>query len=528
MRSLPQSSSLLVLVCVLGCRGEIHRALAPPDSDAAIDAGDLLPDAAARAGDARIDRSPGDAGVAPDPDADAPGIEPPPTLLAPDLAVARIDLYQAVQVPLARDGARADRDGLPIVAGREGLVRIHADALPGWSARAITAVVEIDRAGTVQRFTDTRAPELPSDDRDPASVFAVRVPREAIEPGAFFRVRLESDEGVAEAPAASFPPDGTFTDLEVTLLPPIVVVLVPLRYDTDGSGRLPDTSPEQLDRYRAELTSRFPFAEVDLRVHDAVPWSRSTRYNGNMDWGAVNSLLIAMRDDEGAHDAEYWYGLAAPHTSRSAYCRSTSGSCVTGQSYVATLRGSRVGSGVGFDDVASVRTFAHELGHMHGRYHSPCGTSGTDDDYPYAGGRIGVWGWDRRDGSFHDPDVATDMLGYCDRQWISDYNYLAIHDRHVALRGTLSTHATTAPVLRRFVTLDATGAARFEPPVSLRALPGEPTPALYLDALGRPLAEVTIGSLVTAHGDERVFVVPAETPPGARSLRAGGAAIALP
>jgi hypothetical protein len=516
-----------LLASLAACSGEIHRSASPDpaaDPDASPPVGDA--DASVRA-DSGPPRPPEDAAMPVPEDAHVPPLEPLAGMLAADLAIARVDLYQSVRVPIARDGTGADRDGLPVVAGREALVRVHAEALAGWRPRAITAVVEVDRAGTVERFTDTRIPELPSDDRDPESLFAVHVPKDVIEPGAFFRVRLEADDGVADAAEATYPRDGTFTDLDATILAPVVVVLVPFRYDTDGSGRLPDTSPEQLERYHDELTSRFPFAEVDLRVHDVVPWTRSTRSTGSVDWGAVNSSLIAMRDDEGAHDAEYWYGLLAPHTSRSAYCRSTT-RCVTGQSYVATLRGSRVGSGVGFGDVASVRTFAHELGHMHGRYHSPCGTSGTDGDYPYAGGKIGFWGWDRRDGSFHDPDVATDMLGYCDRQWISDYNYLAIHDRHVALRSTLAAHVPSPPVLRRFVTLDDTGAASFEPPVSLRALPGELTPALYLDVLGRPLATVTIGTLVPAHGTDRVFVVPANAPPGARALRADGAAIPLP
>lgn len=518
---------ILLLLPTLACQGEIQRS-GPPmgdGADTAPDAGGSIP---ADAGPTPDPDSLADGG--PSPDAAAPPLDPTPEagLLASDLRVTRVDLFQSVRVPLAIDGSPAERDGLPVVAGREALVRVHVEALSGWHAREVSAVVEVDGGDGVQRFLDTRVPVLPSDEADPETGFTVLLPGEALVPGASFRVRLEAADGVAEAPEALYPPDGGLEDLGVEILGAIVIVLVPFRYDTDGSGRLPDTSDPQLARYRDELTSRFPFAEVDLRVHEVVPWNRSTRSSGNMDWGAVNSTLIAMRDAEDAGDAEYWYGLVAPHESRASYCDSVWGGCVTGQSYVATLHGTRVGSGVGFGDVASVRTFAHELGHMHGRYHAPCGTRGTDERYPYDGGLIGTWGWDRRDGSFHDPDTASDLLGYCRRQWISDYNYRAIYERHLALRGTLAWPAPAGPPApHRFVTLED-GAIRWSGEVPLRRVPGEPTFGVYLDGDARPVGRVEVGSLDPAHGDERVWVVPGTWPEAARTLIVDGERLPAP
>ncbi|MDQ3033831.1 MAG: M66 family metalloprotease, partial [Myxococcota bacterium] len=356
-------------------------------------------------------------------------------------------------------------------------------------------------------------------------------PGDALAPGVRFRVRIE-EAGIggaaeAEAPDAQYPALGGWDELGAEDTGTVSVVLVPFRYDTDGSGRLPDTSEMQLARVEDELTSRFPYARVDLRVHAVVPWSRSTRIGGNVDWGAVNSTLISMRDREGAHPTEYWYGLVAPNTSRSAYCDDVYGSCVTGQAYVATLRGSRVGSGVGFDDVASVRTLAHELGHEHGRYHTPCGTSGTDEDYPHRGGLIGTWGWDRRTGAFHAPDVGTDMMGYCSRQWISDYTYRAMYDRQMALRAA-SWSLVGAPVARRFVTV-GDGDVTWGDTTELRALPGDLARGAYVDAQGRVIAaDVEIGALELAHGGERVWVVPASAPDGAVALLVGDDRLPLP
>lgn len=200
---------------------------------------------------------------------------------------------------------------------------------------------------------------------------------------------------------------------------------------------------------------------------------------------------------------------------------------MTGQSYVSTLRGSRVGSGVGFGDVASVRTFAHELGHMHGRYHAPCGTRGTDEDYPYAGGVIGTWGWDRRSDTFHAPDEATDMLGYCSNQWISDYTYRAIYERHRALLSTFALRGPAPdPIARRFVTLED-GLVEWSDPVPLRHRPGAPTTGTWIAGDGRALGTVEVGALEPAHGGGRVWVVPAARPSSAALLRVDGSALPL-
>jgi len=73
---------------------------------------------------------------------------------------------------------------------------------------------------------------------------------------------------------------------------------------------------------------------------------------------------------------------------------------------------------------AGVNT-GHELGHTYGRLHAPaCGAGSPDPHYPYAGGVIGVWGTD----VFANPPVeyaptTHDIMGYCDDNWVSDYDY---------------------------------------------------------------------------------------------------------
>lgn len=534
-RLLALGSNLVALSIALGSGGCVGTLDGASPRRALVDAGDpgtptSAPDA--RDDDASVPMPPptaGDAGMPPPVVPIEPDAGPPAAGLAPDLAITRVDLFQTVRVPLVgSDGAPADRDDLPMIAGRDALVRVHAEALSGWRAREITAVLEIESAtGEISRFVDRRVPGLPSRVDDPTTGFAIDVPGSAIEPGARFRLRLEDEAGSDDAQRATYPHGGGFAALDAEDVPRLVLVLVPFRFDTDGSGRLPDTSDDYLGRIRDELTSRLPYADVEIRVHAVVPWRRSNRIGGNVDWGAVNAELIELRDAEGTPGSEYWYGLVAADTSRSAYCDRVVGSCVTGQAYVATLRGSRVGSGVGFGDSASVRTIAHELGHMHGRYHAPCGTSG-DSGYPYGGGRVGVWGWDRRDGRWHDPAVATDIMGYCSNQWISDYTFRAMHERSEALRASYALVARGAPVVHRFLTIEEDGSARWGEPRTLHALPGEPVRAAWVDAAGRAIGSVDVGALQPAHDAARVYVVPDLAPAGATAIRIDDVGAALP
>ncbi|MCA9626909.1 MAG: hypothetical protein KC766_04565 [Myxococcales bacterium] len=79
---------------------------------------------------------------------------------------------------------------------------------------------------------------------------------------------------------------------------------------------------------------------------------------------------------------------------------------------------------------------AHELGHAHGRAHAPCGqVQQTDGAFPYAGGGIGSWGYDMSIDRVRQPTSYKDIMGYCNPNWISDYNYGAIFDRVAYVNG---------------------------------------------------------------------------------------------
>jgi len=84
---------------------------------------------------------------------------------------------------------------------------------------------------------------------------------------------------------------------------------------------------------------------------------------------------------------------------------------------------------VGWDYLPSGRNVtAHELGHNFSRFHAPCGgVGGPDPNYPYAGGTIGVYGYDLSTNTLRLPS-SVDLMGYCSTPWISDYNYIGAMD----------------------------------------------------------------------------------------------------
>jgi hypothetical protein len=386
----------------------------------------------------------------------------------------------------------------------------------------VTGELEIrEGTRTVAILTDTRAITRSSRDDDPASVLAFRIPAALLTTTASVVVRLVDPTGTPEPAAphpARLPRDGSALALGAEDDGAgLDLVLVPLRWDTDGSGRLPDTSGAWIAQVRALLGALYPLVDIRISVHEPVPWSDSLTFFGNVDFGQINAMLMDLRVADRAPNAAYYYALVAPAASYTAYC---GGSCVTGQSYVVddpADGGFRVGSGVGFGSEDSAWTLAHELGHEFGRYHAPCDTSGADGAYPYAGGDIGTWGWDARDGSFLAPGVTTDFMGYCAPTWISDYTWSALFARTIAT-SALSSRAPQASLLVRLGTPEGSVVE------GMRTLLVPHTRA-YVAYEWRSGARSLSGGrapvVTQSHADERVVILPAP-PADADAVRIDG------
>jgi hypothetical protein len=72
---------------------------------------------------------------------------------------------------------------------------------------------------------------------------------------------------------------------------------------------------------------------------------------------------------------------------------------------------------------------AHEWGHNWDLRHAPgCGAANPDPDFPYADGKIGVYGLDVTTTSLKAPATYYDFMSYCNPDWVSDYFYEEVLD----------------------------------------------------------------------------------------------------
>lgn len=446
--------------------------------------------------------------------------------LAQNLVVTDVAVFQAVRIPIVVGGQPATQFNAPILAGRDAIFRIYVALTPDWTPREVTAeLITTAPDGSTALFTDKRTILVNSADGDASSVLDVQVPGANLPIGTTWSVRLVTADGVptpATTPSpAKYPVDGSNAGIDLRDdKGGIQLVLVPIRYNYDSSGRLPDLSDAQIDRYRQLLLSVYPLANINISIRDVFDWNKGPDFTGDFDFSALNDALWDLRASDNAAPGAYYYGLVNPATSFNAYCSS---SCTTGQSYVVDNNSTgedRVGAGIGFTGDDSAWTLIHELGHEHGREHAPCDVSPSDPGYPYDGGDIGVWAHDPRNNAFYSPTSMTDFMGYCQNTWVSDYTYTAIFRRVVEVNG-LVPFANHVDSLRphRVVRVYPDGSSRWGSSVRVSSnARGALVDAHVLAGDHSELSLEPVHVRREAHGGAFVLLVP-ELPSGARTLR---------
>ena len=200
-------------------------------------------------------------------------------------------------------------------------------------------------------------------------------------------------------------------------------------------------------------------------------------------------------------------------------------SCVAGIGYVpgTNTRNAhqRVSTGISYAEMGSATTMAHEVGHNHGRPHAPCGGASGAESFPHDGATIGWWGFIFPDTLIAGND-ATDIMGYCRDQWVSDYNYVNFMERVAAINGALSVVNPNPYGYWEVIVTSTFGQTWGVPPVGYVTAVGEPEPAKVLDRLGNEVAQVTVYRSVMDHLNGASIMVP--TPePGWHAIQVQGA-----
>ncbi len=445
-----------------------------------------------------------------------------------NLAIEGVAVFQAVKVDVVKSGklvATSSRNA-PVVASRPALVRVYVKPGSGWRAREVTAEVRLvvgsKKFPVLRQAKTIRAA---SSDADLDSTFNLEVPGEDLPPGVRFQVALTAADGqaVPEGTAAKgrFPVDGSLGDLGAQVSGKLRVVVVPVRHQVGGTSHTPDVGAAQLALYEQTLMQRYPTSAVELDVHAPITWTQPIYYNGS-GFSQLLSAIRNLRQTDGADDDVYYYGVVAPQGSMDAFCPY---GCVAGLSAVVDEDAPflRASIGVGFSGRDAAITMVHELGHAHGRDHSPCGgTSYVDGAFPYSTGEIGVWGYDAVGKKLIAPTHGTDMMGYCPNEWISDYTYNALFERISSV--SASKHVAFAAKARyRIATVAPDGElswddAESELPIALGAH-GAGMLARYLAEDGTEVASRTARLFRFDHVPGGFLYVPAESAVAWSSVR---------
>ncbi|MBO6935455.1 MAG: hypothetical protein JJ863_10790 [Deltaproteobacteria bacterium] len=371
-----------------------------------------------------------------------------------DLTIREIAIYQGVKIPLVQNGTQVGPSA-PIVAGREALVRVFVEPGSGWDGRETVARLDL---GTGEPIEASATIGGVSSEGDGSSTFNLFVPGDRITEDVSFAVGIydldPACSGGSGTGGARFPSSGTATLPARSMGGTFDVVIVPVAYDADGSGRMPDTSPATMEAWRDYMYSLFPVADLNLSVRSRpLRWGSTIGANGS-GWSSLLNQCMAERNSDGVAADTYYYCIFAPADSFRNFC---SRGCVSGLGPVPSARDSYSRASIGLGYPSSNGTFAHEVGHSLGRPHAPCGgASGAEAGYPYSGGGIGSWGYDVLSRELKDPSRHSDIMGYCDSQWISDYNYENIFERIATVKGAFAISAPPQPFATIVVEPDGT------------------------------------------------------------------------
>ncbi len=428
-----------------------------------------------------------DAGSIPDATVPPPDCDPltAPPLPARALRIINVTVNQGVSVPLVDNSAPVNARQAPLVANREGVLRVFVEPQPGWQTRDVIARLTL--GGTV-REVHVRVTDASSATALDSTINFELAPGELAETTAFAVELLELDpcETYAGAVNTARYPASNAESLDVEAAPgPFRIVLVPVRYRADGSNRTPTTDGATVVRFRERMYGMFPLVDLQVSVREAPLDFDNVMGADGQGWTNLLSECLSLRANDGAASNTYYYCAVRPTDDPFDFC---SQGCVAGLGPVPSVADTfnRAAIGLLYDN--GVETFVHEIGHTLGLLHAPCGgVASADPDFPYSGGGIGVLGFDIAAQRLLDTQ-HRDLMGYCGPIWISDYNYALLYDRLIAVTASSSTSLKRAmtPLALRPVIIDIHGALRIGDAIRVERPPlGEPVAVEWIGETGQ-------------------------------------------
>ncbi|WP_172201655.1 IPT/TIG domain-containing protein [Niveibacterium sp. COAC-50] len=340
---------------------------------------------------------------------------------APVVTISRVDVAQAYSQPV---GATYQF----LVPGKIALVRAYISANQRIASPKVTATISGCAASPTLTLTGpsalpTTAPALD----DLAGTFSAQIPASCVQSGLQIGVTVANTSPANSGATRSATPSvGRPTNLNLVLVPLVT---------NNSTGTVPD-----VEVVRRMFARAYPIDASRITISVRTPYTLATKtVSGTVadSWSNALQEVRQLRDLEGG--GKHYYGLVpspgfSGGTSGLAYQNGATNSgggawlAAIGLDSVA-LAANRFGANAWLD------TMTHEVGHNMSLGHAPCGgATDAEADFPYAGGGLGpypVHEFDSdRNGTvgpetvyFPATSVAHDVMGYCDSEWFSDYNY---------------------------------------------------------------------------------------------------------
>jgi hypothetical protein len=301
---------------------------------------------------------------------------------------------------------------VPLVRDREALLRVFVTANQvNLAAPTVRVRLYNDGAPISTSLIASPGTSTPQtvDQGSLTSSWNLVIPKEMVQPNLAVLVDVDPDDVVAEGNESDndFPANAVPLPVDVRSTSAFAVRFVPV---VTGDGRMGNVSTGNTAQFLGPAMGMHPLAAYDAVVAQPYNTTSTTALGSDgSGWGAVLGEIEALRADAG--DGRSWYGVVNP----------SYGSGVAGMGYVGAP------SAIGWDKPSSAGgVAAHEWGHTWGRKHAPCGgVSDPDTGFPYAGGVIGIYGYDPATQAVQLP-ADHDLMGYCSNEWISDYTYTGV------------------------------------------------------------------------------------------------------
>jgi hypothetical protein len=464
----------------------------------------------------------------------------------------------------------------PVIALRQGQIRLYIDPTNGgntdWTPHELTAELDVfDSNGNPlvppmgsPTHVDEKVISTISTDGDLSSTFNFLMEPQDLPAGAQFTVTVRDKTAAAGSDSdvtmsAIYPQPGqgpngaNFDDMNVKSSGQsgFQYQIVPVQYEYDGSGRLPDLTDATLSGLAQQIMELYPVDQVTYTVHAPLVWSVADGVVSPTDqepgWDNLLQAVEQLHQTDHAPDNVWYVASIEPGDNFDDYCAE---GCILG---IGGASFPHVAEIAGYGLYAST-TLPQELAHSVGEAHAPCPyngqanapaaqdpawpsgivqNGGLESQFPtYANARIGQFGYDIFQRVLFDPmsDIPNpkyrEYMSYCIDapyiEWTSDYTFNRMFGQISVRNGGASSFiappAVIPPTKFRYVNVSKTGELHWGRTVTFEREPvGTPYHVSFLAADGHTMVSAE-GKFGPLDGGSGVLLVP-EPPSGFAEMR---------